>query len=91
MKITVQIMVQSDEAEAQVVQQVVRLERGPLKPETLGLSLAEARSIRPAWSRPWRSSRRQNLSPSSVAVPGAAVRARAKATTRSCFAPPLAN
>jgi hypothetical protein len=45
MKITVQITVQSDEAESEVVQAVARLERGPLQPETLGLSLAEARSI----------------------------------------------
>jgi hypothetical protein len=45
MKITVQITVQSDEAQAEVVQEVAHLERGPLRPETLGLSLAEARAI----------------------------------------------
>ena len=45
MKITVQITVKSDETEAEVVQEVARLERGPLQPETLGLSLAEARSV----------------------------------------------
>ena len=32
-------------AASEVVREVVRLERGPLHPETLGLSLAEARSI----------------------------------------------
>jgi hypothetical protein len=45
MKITVQITVQSDEGHAEAVRQVACLERGPLQPETLGLSLAEARSI----------------------------------------------
>jgi hypothetical protein len=45
MKITVQITVQSDEGQAEAVREVACLERGPLHPETLGLSLAEARSI----------------------------------------------
>lgn len=45
MKITVQITVQSDEGQAEVVQEVAPLERGPLQPEALGLSLAEARAI----------------------------------------------
>jgi hypothetical protein len=45
MKITVQITVRSDEGQAEAVQEVARLERGLLQPETLGLSLAEARSI----------------------------------------------
>jgi hypothetical protein len=45
MKITVQITVQSDEGQVEAVREVVRMERGPLQPETLGLSLAEARSI----------------------------------------------
>jgi hypothetical protein len=45
MKITVQITVQSDEGQAEVVQEVTHLKRGSLRPETLGLSLAEARSI----------------------------------------------
>ena len=45
MKITVQITGQSDEGQAEVVQEVAQLERGPLQPETLGLSLAEARAI----------------------------------------------
>jgi hypothetical protein len=45
MKIKVQITVQSEEDGAEVVQEVARLERGPLRPDTLGLSLAEARSI----------------------------------------------
>ena len=45
MKIQVYITIQSDEDQAEVVHEVARLERGPLKPDTLGLSLAEARSI----------------------------------------------
>ena len=45
MKITVQITVQSEAAESEVVREVACLERGPLQPETLGLSLAEARAI----------------------------------------------
>jgi ribosomal protein S14 len=45
MKITVQIAIQSDEGEREVFQEVACLERGALRPDTLGLSLAEARSI----------------------------------------------
>jgi hypothetical protein len=45
MKITVQITIQSDQGQADVVQEVAQLERGPVQPETLGLSLAEARAI----------------------------------------------
>jgi hypothetical protein len=45
MKITVQITVRSAEGQAEMVQEVACLERGSLQPETLGLSLAEARSI----------------------------------------------
>ena len=46
MKITVQIAVESAPGQPEVIQQVARLERGPgLQPATLGLSLAEARSI----------------------------------------------
>ena len=39
------ITIQSDQGQADVVQEVAQLERGPLQPETLGLSLAEARAI----------------------------------------------
>jgi hypothetical protein len=45
MKITVQITIQCDEGQGAVFQQVACLERGALRPDTLGLSLAEARSI----------------------------------------------
>jgi hypothetical protein len=45
MKIQVYITIQSDEDQAEVVHEVARLERGPLRPDTLGLTLAEARSI----------------------------------------------
>jgi hypothetical protein len=45
MKIKVQIVVRSDEGQTEVIREVAQLERGGLRPETLGLSLAEARSI----------------------------------------------
>ena len=45
MKIQVHITIQSDEGKTEVVHEVARLERGPLRLDTLGLSLAEARSI----------------------------------------------
>jgi hypothetical protein len=45
MEIKVQITVRSERGEPEVVQEVACLERGSLQPETLGLSLAEARSI----------------------------------------------
>jgi hypothetical protein len=45
MKIEVQIIVKSDEGQGEVIREVAHLERGALRPETLGLSLAEARAI----------------------------------------------
>jgi hypothetical protein len=44
-QIKVQITVNSEQGEPEVIQEVARLERGPLQPDTLGLSLAEARAI----------------------------------------------
>ena len=45
MNIKIQITVESDEGQPEVVQEVAHLDRGSLRPETLGLTLAEARSI----------------------------------------------
>jgi hypothetical protein len=45
MEITVQITVKSRAGEPEVIQEVACLERGPLRADTLGLSLAEARAI----------------------------------------------
>lgn len=45
MKIKIQITVESDEGQPEVVQEVAYLDRGALRPEMLGLTLAEARSI----------------------------------------------
>src|SRR5689334_21174775 len=45
MEIKVQISVNSEAGQPEVIQQVAHLERGALRPDTLGLSLAEARSI----------------------------------------------
>jgi hypothetical protein len=42
MKITIQIRVESDEGQLEVVQQLAHLDRGILRPETLGLSLARS-------------------------------------------------
>jgi hypothetical protein len=44
-KIQVQITIQSGEGKAEVVHEVARLERGPLRADTPGPSLDEARSI----------------------------------------------
>ena len=45
MKIKIHITVESDEGQSEVLQEVAHLDRGILRPETLGLTLAEARSI----------------------------------------------
>jgi hypothetical protein len=45
MKIKIQITIESDAGNPEVVQEVVQLDRGTLRPETLGLTLAEARSM----------------------------------------------
>jgi hypothetical protein len=44
MKIKIQITVESDKDQG-VVQEVAHLDRGTLRPETLGMTLAEARAI----------------------------------------------
>jgi hypothetical protein len=41
----IQVTIESDEGQSEVVQEVAQLERGALRPEELGLTLAEARAI----------------------------------------------
>ena len=45
MKIKIQITVESDKGQPEVVQEAAHLDRGILRPETLGLTLAEARLL----------------------------------------------
>ncbi len=45
MKIKIQITVETEEGKPEMVQEVAQLEHGDLRPEALGLTLAEARSI----------------------------------------------
>ncbi|MEO0840043.1 MAG: ISKra4 family transposase, partial [Cyanobacteria bacterium J06643_5] len=45
MKVKIQIVVESDNNDTQVVQEIMLLERDSLKPENLGLSLAEAKTL----------------------------------------------
>src|SRR5262245_8624317 len=45
MKIRVQVIVESDDGVGEVVQDLARLERGQLRPEELGLTLAEAKGL----------------------------------------------
>jgi hypothetical protein len=40
MKIKIQVTVESNEGQSEVVREVARLERGALRPEELGLTLA---------------------------------------------------
>lgn len=45
MRLKVQVIIESDSGETEAVQQVAELERGSLRPETLGLSLSEAKAL----------------------------------------------
>ena len=45
MRVRIQVVVESDADEPPVVQEVATLERGPLQPEGLGLTLAEAKDL----------------------------------------------
>ncbi len=45
MKIKVQVVIESDRGDTQVVENIAYLERGALRPEELGLSLAEAKDL----------------------------------------------
>jgi hypothetical protein len=45
MRVRIQVIVESEANEAPVVQEVATLERGPLQPEGLGLTLAEAKDL----------------------------------------------
>ncbi len=44
MKIKVQVLIESDSGESELLREVVQLERGPLQPEQLGLTLCEAKA-----------------------------------------------
>jgi hypothetical protein len=45
MKVRVQVIVESDHGETQCVENVAQFERGALQPETLGMTLAEAKAL----------------------------------------------
>ncbi len=45
MKIKIQIVVESDNGDAQVTQEIMQISRGALQPENLGLKLAEAKTL----------------------------------------------
>jgi hypothetical protein len=45
MRMRVQVIIESDNGNTEVVQDIVALDRGPLRPEELGLTLAEAKSL----------------------------------------------
>ena len=45
MKLKVQLIIESDSGEAEVVQEVAKLERHSLRPENLGLMLSEAKEL----------------------------------------------
>src|SRR5262245_57627773 len=44
-ELKVQVVIESDDGHTEAVQDVVALDRGPLRPEELGLTLAEAKDI----------------------------------------------
>jgi hypothetical protein len=50
MRVRIQVIIESEAIETPVVQEVATLERGPLQPEGLGLTLAEAKDLLRAWS-----------------------------------------
>ena len=45
MRVRIQVVVESDPGDPPVVQEVATLERGPLQPDGLGLTLAEAKAL----------------------------------------------
>ena len=45
MKLKVQVVIESESGEAELVQEVAKLERHTLQPETLGLTLSEAKAL----------------------------------------------
>ena len=45
MKLKLQLIIESDSGETEVVQEVTKLERHSLRPETLGLTLSEAKEL----------------------------------------------
>jgi hypothetical protein len=45
MKVRVQVIIESDQGETHCVEDIAQLERGALQPETLGLTLAEAKAL----------------------------------------------
>ena len=92
MKFQVHLTIQSDEGQAEVVHEVARLERGPVRPDTLGLPLApSALDSGGAGANDGRRASRPSSWPKHGGVPVAAGSARATVTTESCFVPLLVN
>jgi hypothetical protein len=55
MKLKLQLIIESDSGQTEVVHEVTKLERRSLRPDTLGLTLSEAkellREVQERWSR----------------------------------------
>jgi hypothetical protein len=51
MKLKLQLIIESDSGETEMVQEVAKLERYALRPETLGLTLSEAKELLPEVQR----------------------------------------
>ncbi len=60
MKIKVQVVIET-EGSNEVVQEVMQLKRGALRVEEFGLTLAEAKPVLQACSRPWWSNKARNI------------------------------
>lgn len=45
MKIRIQVVIESDDGHVENTQEVASLERGPLKPESVGLQLEESKTV----------------------------------------------
>ena len=53
MKVKVQVVIESDGGTTETVENIVCLERGALRPEDLGLTLAETKALLKGCSIPW--------------------------------------
>ena len=83
MKIKIQVTVESNEGQSEAVQEVARLERGALRPEELGLTLAEARAILARIQQVMTEQQASEYVARQQCCADAASRARTKGVTRS--------
>ena len=91
MKIRIQIVMEAANGESERIEEIVELERSSLQPETLGLTLAESKTLLQGYSSAWLANKWLNIWHNLTPVPTAAHVEQKKDSIPLCTVPYLVS